>query len=64
MSVLFGMYQPEKGVIDVYKRQALHGMFGSTGCGANGMYFPAMSFWPGMWRRAARALSLIHISSA
>lgn len=19
------------------------------------MYFPAMSFWPGMWRRAARA---------
>ena len=32
-------------------------MFGSTGCGANGMYFPAMSFWPGMWRRAARALA-------
>lgn len=30
-------------------------MLGSTGCGANGMYFPAMSFWPGMWRRAARA---------
>ena len=30
-------------------------MFGSTGCGANGMYFPAMSFWPGMWRRAGRA---------
>ena len=25
---------------------ALHGMFGSTGCGANGMYFPAMSFCP------------------
>lgn len=28
------------------------------GCGANGMYFPAMSFWPGMWRRAARRASV------